>query len=67
MSLSEALKDENIILLDGAMGTQLDKRGLMSSGRSNLDAADAVLEIHREYAEAGCHVLTTNTLTMNRI
>ncbi|MHC4371080.1 MAG: homocysteine S-methyltransferase family protein, partial [Planctomycetota bacterium] len=24
-------------------------------------------EIHREYAAAGCHVLTTNTLTMNRI
>ena len=26
-----------------------------------------VLEIHREYAECGCHILTTNTLTMNRI
>jgi len=49
------------------MGTQLDKRGLMSRGRNNLDAPEAVLQIHREYARCGCHALTTNTLTMNRI
>lgn len=49
------------------MGTQLDKRGLMSRGRNNLDAPEAVLEIHQEYARCGCHALTTNTLTMNRI
>lgn len=67
MNLSEALKSKRILLLDGAMGTQLDKRGLMSRGRNNLDATEAVLEIHREYAECGCDALTTNTLTMNRI
>jgi 5-methyltetrahydrofolate--homocysteine methyltransferase len=61
------LKNQEIILLDGAMGTELDKRGLMSRGRNNIDAPEAVLEIHREYAQCGCHVLTTNTLTMNRI
>ena len=54
-------------MLDGAMGTELDKRGLMPGGRNNLDAPEAVLEIHREYAQCGCHALTTNTLTMNRI
>jgi 5-methyltetrahydrofolate--homocysteine methyltransferase len=67
MSLSEALKYKNTLLLDGAMGTQLDKHGLMSRGRNNLDAADAVLDIHREYVQTGCQALTTNTLTMNRI
>ncbi len=67
MSLSEALKNKDTLLLDGAMGTQLDKHGLMSRGRNNLDAADAVLDIHREYVQAGCQALTTNTLTMNRI
>lgn len=55
------------ILLDGAMGTELDKRGLMARGRNNLDAPEAVLSIHREYVGCGCNVLTTNTLTMNRI
>lgn len=49
------------------MGTQLDKRGLMSRGRNNLDSPEAVLQIHQEYARCGCHALTTNTLTMNRI
>lgn len=67
MNLSDALKNKKILLLDGAMGTQLDKRGLMSRGRNNLDAAEAVLEIHREYADCGCDALTTNTLTMNRV
>jgi len=67
MNLSKRLKSHVIILLDGAMGTQLDKRGLMSRGRNNLDAPEAVLEIHREYAKCGCHALTTNTLTMNNI
>lgn len=67
MSLSEALNNKDTLLLDGAMGTQLDKHGLMSRGRNNLDAADAVLDIHREYVQCGCHALTTNTLTMNRI
>lgn len=67
MNFSAFLNSQKIILLDGAMGTQLDKRGLMSRGRNNLDAPEAVLEIHREYARCGCHALTTNTLTMNRI
>jgi len=67
MGLRELLSSEAVILLDGAMGTELDRRGLMSRGRNNLDAPEAVLEIHRAYADCGCHALTTNTLTMNRI
>jgi 5-methyltetrahydrofolate--homocysteine methyltransferase len=67
MGLLTLLKNQEIILLDGAMGTELDKRGLMSSGRNNIDEPEAVLEIHREYSLCGCDALTTNTLTMNRI
>jgi 5-methyltetrahydrofolate--homocysteine methyltransferase len=67
MDFSALLKSQKIVLLDGAMGTELDKRSLMSRGENNLVAPDAVLEIHREYAQSGCHALTTNTLTMNRI
>jgi 5-methyltetrahydrofolate--homocysteine methyltransferase len=61
------LKDKRVVLLDGAMGTQLDKRDLMGRGSANLDAPQAVLEVHRAYAEAGCDALIANTLTMNRI
>jgi 5-methyltetrahydrofolate--homocysteine methyltransferase len=67
IDFSTFLKQKQIILLDGAMGTELDKKGLMSRGRNNLDAPESVLEIHRAYAQCGCDVLTTNTLTMNRI
>jgi 5-methyltetrahydrofolate--homocysteine methyltransferase len=67
MNLSAALKNKDVILLDGAIGTELDKRGLMGRARTNLDSPEAVLEIQREYAKCGCDALTTNTLTMNRI
>jgi 5-methyltetrahydrofolate--homocysteine methyltransferase len=61
------IESQPSVILDGAMGTQLDKRGLMGRGRTNLDSPEAVLEIHREYADAGSDALTTNTPTMNRI
>ncbi len=67
MKLSAALEKKDIILLDGAMGTELDKRGLMCRGGANLEAPDAVLAVHQQYVQAGCHALTTNTLTMNRV
>jgi 5-methyltetrahydrofolate--homocysteine methyltransferase len=67
MDFSKALENDEIILLDGAIGTELDKRGLMARASSNLDAPQAVLEIQRQYAACGCDALTTNTLTMNRI
>jgi len=67
MRFSEALENDEIILLDGAIGTELDKHGLMGRAGNNLDAPQAVLEIQQEYAACGCDALTTNTLTMNRI
>jgi 5-methyltetrahydrofolate--homocysteine methyltransferase len=67
MKFSQALENDGTILLDGAIGTELDKRGLMDRASNNLDAPQAVLDIQREYAACGCNALTTNTLTMNRI
>ena len=67
MEFIDLIRTDNKVLLDGAMGTELDKRGLMSRSQNNLANPEVVLEIHREYAQCGCHMLTTNTLTMNRI
>jgi 5-methyltetrahydrofolate--homocysteine methyltransferase len=67
MDFLEFLRNKDIILFDGAIGTELDKRGLMGRASNNLDNPDVVLEIQREYSRCGCNVLTTNTLTMNRI
>jgi 5-methyltetrahydrofolate--homocysteine methyltransferase len=67
VNIPQLLQRRSVLLLDGAMGTQLDERGLMSRGRNNLDAPQAVLEIHQKYALCGCDGVTTNTLTMNRL
>jgi 5-methyltetrahydrofolate--homocysteine methyltransferase len=67
LGFGELLRSERIVLLDGAMGTSLDEHGLMGRGRVNLDAPDAVRNIHRAYAACGCNALIANTLTMNRV
>jgi 5-methyltetrahydrofolate--homocysteine methyltransferase len=67
MQFLETINSGSIILLDGAIGTELDKRGLMGRASNNLDAPEIVLDIQREYVACGCDALTANTLTMNRI
>ncbi len=67
MSFLHLLESKPVLLLDGAMGTELDKKGLMGRATANLVNPDAVLEIHAAYARVGCDALTTNTLTLNRI
>jgi len=67
MGLAELLAGNAPILLDGAMGTQLAVLGLEMGGQNSLSHPDAVLAVHQRYCESGCNILTTNTLTMNRI
>ena len=60
------LRRGELILLDGAMGTELERRGLATplplwSARALIDAPGTVREIHEEYVRAGADVLTTNT------
>jgi|GEM_PF-4777710 len=59
----QLLKSKHVFLLDGAIGTELDRQGLMGRGRVNLDAPQAVVEVHRAYVQAGSGALITNTLT----
>lgn len=67
MGLRNSLSENKILILDGAMGTELARRGLEAGGNLNLTAADHILDFHREYAEMGVDCVTTNTFTMNRI
>ncbi|MCF7822989.1 MAG: homocysteine S-methyltransferase family protein [Candidatus Marinimicrobia bacterium] len=67
MNLAEFISTQSPILLDGAMGTQLDAAGLEMGGQNCIHHPDAVLAVHNRYAELGCDLLITNTLTMNRI
>ncbi len=69
--LRERLTRGTPLLLDAAMGTELERRGVASglplwSARALLSAPKEVLAIHRENVEAGADVLTANTFRTNR-
>ncbi len=58
------------VLLDGAMGTELQRRGL-EAGKStiamNIEHPQAVTEVHTDYIEAGSQIITANTFAGNHI
>ena len=67
MNLQDKIETQSILLLDGAMGTQLAAMGLDMGGQNCITHPSDVLSIHRSYSGAGSDVLITNTLTMNRL
>lgn len=60
---------DRILILDGAMGTMLQQRGLSVGCNDYLNVTnpDAILQIHREYVEAGADIISTNTFNSNAI
>jgi 5-methyltetrahydrofolate--homocysteine methyltransferase len=66
-SLQGLLQGSGVLMLDGAMGTELDRRGSTGRCASNLADPDAVIQVHGDYVRAGTAAIITNTLTMNRI
>ncbi len=59
---------ERILLLDGAMGTMLQRRGLSGNfDHLNLTVPETVAEVHRAYIAAGADIIETNTFSSNRI
>jgi S-methylmethionine-dependent homocysteine/selenocysteine methylase len=69
--LSARLAAGEPILLDGAVGTELDRRGVPTtlplwSAIGLLDAPEVVRQIHEDYALAGADVLITNTFRTTR-
>jgi len=67
MNLKDKIETQSILLLDGAMGTQLAVMGLDMGEQNCINHPSDVLSVHRSYSEAGCDILITNTLTMNRL
>lgn len=67
MSLKEYMKN-HILFLDGGMGTLLQAKGLKpgeSPERWNLSNPEAIIEIHKDYYDAGTNVVNTNTFGAN--
>ena len=60
---------ERVLILDGAMGTLLQERGLPPGGcpeALNRIAPEAVVGVHAEYAAAGADILVANSFGGNR-
>ncbi|MGB4438662.1 MAG: homocysteine S-methyltransferase family protein [Sedimentibacter sp.] len=69
MKFKEFMKT-SIVIFDGAMGTQLQKKGLKLGEvpeTLNITNKDKIIEIHNEYIESGATAITTNTFGANEL
>ena len=60
--------NENIVYLDGGMGTLLQARGLCPGERPeewNISHPDVIIDIQRQYFDAGSNVVCSNTFGAN--
>ena len=66
--LLDQILQERILILDGAMGTMLQRNGLCGNSEEfNFSAPDIVGSIHKGYIDAGADIISTNSFSANRI
>ena len=70
-SLQQRLERGEVIILDGAMGTELERRGVPMHGVAWSAAAllthpDVVRQVHEDYIRVGADIITTNTFSTAR-
>jgi len=66
------LRSDNIVILDGGIGTELERRGVSMDpeawcGPAALEQVDVLESIHRDYIVAGADVITVNTYASSRL
>ena len=69
-ALARVLAGEEFLVFDGAMGTQLQERGLAAGELPELlclTNPDEVTQVHAAYVAAGADVVTTNTFGANSL
>ena len=69
--LTERLERGEVVVLDGAIGTELERLGApmhdsVWCARALVDHPDLVRSVHRSYIEAGADVITTNSYASPR-
>jgi S-methylmethionine-dependent homocysteine/selenocysteine methylase len=69
--LEARLREGTVVLLDGATGTELERRGIPTalplwSASALLGHTDVLERIHADYAAAGAEVITANTFRTQR-
>jgi methionine synthase / methylenetetrahydrofolate reductase(NADPH) len=71
--MPESFRDaltERVLLADGAMGTEIYRRGVFINrcyDELNLSRPDLIEEIHSDYVGAGADLVTTNTYGATRV
>ena len=63
-SVLQRLSDGEVLLVEGAMGTEQQNRGLEQGDCGeewNVDRPDLVMDIHRSYLKVGADLIYTNT------
>ena len=70
--IMKKLEKDEIILLDGGTGTELQKRGLEMApgawcGPVSLKNSGVLEQVHLDYIEAGADIITANTYASSRI
>ena len=69
MNIKEKITEE-IIVFDGAFGTELQKRGLKPGEHPeewNITHSDVIVDIHKSYIDAGADIINANTFGVNRL
>lgn len=69
-SFRDALSLDRPLILDGAIGTELAARGFSTdrpgwSAAATFEAPELLIDIYREYIEAGADIVTANTFRMH--
>ena len=67
MDFKDFLKSNKTIILDGAMGTELERRGSSDKCASNLTHPEIIEAIHRDYRVSGSNAAISNTFSMTRL
>ncbi len=69
-NIIDELKKPGILLCDGAMGTELQKRGMAVGAcpeEYNITNPQFIKEIHSDYFDSGARIVETNTFGANRL
>ena len=67
MQIREYIKN-NLVFLDGGMGTMLQNEGLLPGEfpeQWNITHPDVITKIHCDYYDAGSNIVSTNTFGAN--
>ena len=63
----KTIRKDKLVIMDGSMAGMLLRYGLHDEERALWESPDTVLEIYREYIQAGADAISTFTMNANRI